>query len=73
MIEQMEDDDENIFQTSLFDTFAARPTTLNSMCLAKFAANYTTRSGQGIDEESTGRPADSCWREREVSLDINQE
>ena len=48
-----ETDDPNIFQTSLIDRYATRPTILDNMCLAEFAANYTTRSGQDHDEESS--------------------
>ena len=36
------DDDQNIFQTSLIDRYAARPTTLDN----------TTWSGQNLDEEN---------------------
>ena len=45
-INQIQDIDEDIYQTSLIDRYAARPDQLNDMCLAEFAANYTTRSGQ---------------------------
>ena len=53
LLRDMEDDDENIFQTSLIDRYTARPATLNDKCLAEFAANYTTRNGQDVDEESS--------------------
>ena len=45
-IQDMDEDSEDIYQTSLIDRYAARPHHLNDMCLAEFAANYTTRSGQ---------------------------
>ena len=34
---QLHDDDEDIFATSLIDTYAARPVSLQNMCLATFA------------------------------------
>ena len=33
--------------------YAARPDQLNHMCLAEFAANYITRSGQELPEDET--------------------
>ena len=52
MLDEMDKDDPNIFQTSLIERYAARPTILDNMCLAEFAANFTTRSGQHHDEDS---------------------
>ena len=52
-IQDMDEDSEDIYQTSLIDRYAARPDQLNHMCLAEFAANYTTRSGQEITEDKT--------------------
>ena len=43
-INSLEDDDEDLYQTSLIDHYAARPDTLENMCLAEFAANYTADS-----------------------------
>ena len=42
ILESLDDDDENIYQTSLIDRYAARPPVLEDLCLAKFAANYST-------------------------------
>ena len=41
-ISQLHDDDTNVFQKSLIDRYEHRPHTLDSMCLAEFAANYVT-------------------------------
>ncbi len=41
-ISQLDDDDSNVFQKSLIDRYEHRPHTLDSMCLAEFAANYVT-------------------------------
>ena len=35
-----DDDDENVFTTSIIDRYAARPPILGNMCLATFAVNY---------------------------------
>ena len=48
-ISQLDDDDENVFQKSLIDRYEHRPCSLESMCLAEFAANYVT-SGYQKDE-----------------------
>jgi hypothetical protein len=48
----MDEDSDDIYQSSLMDRYAARPDQFN-MCLAEFAANYTTRSGQEVPEGET--------------------
>ena len=42
VLQDMPDDDENIFRTSLLDRYSSRPHELENICLAEFAANYTT-------------------------------
>ena len=37
---QLHDDDEYVFATSLIDRYAARPVSLQNICLATFAATY---------------------------------
>ncbi|KAH3882724.1 hypothetical protein DPMN_006668 [Dreissena polymorpha] len=37
----MDDDDDNVFTTSIIDRYAARPSQLHSMCLAQFTINYS--------------------------------
>ena len=39
-LEQLHDDDEDIFATSLIDRYAARPVSLQNMSLATFAVTY---------------------------------
>lgn len=52
-IKTLEDDDENIFQLSLLDRYAARPDSIENMCLAEFAAWYTySKSGKGTSNDS---------------------
>ena len=54
VLADMDDDSEDIYMTSLIDRYAARPDSLNDMYLVELAANYTTCSGQDVDnEEST--------------------
>jgi DNA replication protein DnaC len=52
-IEGMEDESEDIFQTSLIDRYAERPDTLSDLCLAEFAANYTTQSRRELKDGDT--------------------
>ena len=37
---QLHDEDEGVFSTSLIDRYAARPVSLQNMCLATFAVTY---------------------------------
>ena len=41
---QQHDDDEDVFATSLINRYAARPVSLQNMCLAKFAVTYDVNS-----------------------------
>ena len=52
-IEGMKGESEDIFPTSLIDRYAARPDTLSDICLAEFAANYTTQSRQELQDGDT--------------------
>ena len=49
----MDNESQDIFQTSLIDRYAARPDCLNNLCLAEFAANYTTQSGRQLPDGET--------------------
>ena len=49
-IEGMDDESEDIFQTSLIDRYAERPDSLSDICLAEFAANYITQSSQELQD-----------------------
>ena len=37
---ELDDDDEDVFATSMIDRYAARPKVLANMCLAEFAISY---------------------------------
>lgn len=53
-LQKMEEDSENIYLTSLIDRYAARPDSLNDMCLADFAANYSHVRGGGDEDGDAG-------------------
>ena len=55
----MDEDSEDIYQISFIYRHAARPDQLNHMCLAEFAANYATRSGQELPEETSAEAGKS--------------
>ena len=40
----MNDDNNDVFATSLVDQYAARPQSLNNICLATFVVNYEVQS-----------------------------
>ena len=44
MLKDMDDDSEDIFMWSIHDRYVARPDELEDMCLANFAAKYSTGS-----------------------------
>ena len=49
---QLHDDDEDIFATSLIDRYAARPVSLQNMCLATFAVTYDVIQSTTEKEET---------------------
>ena len=50
-LKEMEDDDEDIFMTSIHDRYAARPNDKEAMCLAKFAVSYDVVCSQNKDQD----------------------
>ena len=50
-IQTLEDDDEDLYLTSLIDRYAARPDSLENICLAEFAANYSANIRNERDNE----------------------
>jgi len=52
-IKDMDNESQDIFQTSLIDRYAARPDSLNNLCLAEFAANYATQRGRELPDGET--------------------
>ncbi len=57
VLQEVDDDDEHVYQTSLIDRYAARPSVLDDMCLAEFAANYSTMSGNEEEQPSDVLPS----------------
>ena len=51
---QLHVDDDNVFATSLIDRYAARPVSLQNMCLATFAVTYDVIQSATKKEESDG-------------------
>ena len=47
----MEDDEEDIYTTSIIDRYSARPNSLNRMCLAEFAVSYIPDK-KAVEEDS---------------------
>ena len=40
MLDNMDEDEDNVYMTSIHDRYAAHPNNLKGICLAKFAVNY---------------------------------
>ena len=52
-IQSLEDDDPDVFQTSILERYSARPNSLEDMCLADFAMRYRYASRRpGLDDGS---------------------
>ena len=49
---QLHDDDEEIFATSLIDRYAARPLSLQNICLSTFAGTYDVIQSSTNKEET---------------------
>ena len=46
VLDTMEEDEDNVYMTSIHDCYAARPDDIENMCLAKFAVNYEPVTSQ---------------------------
>ena len=70
-IEQLHEDDEDVFATSLIDRYAARPNSLQNMCLATFAVNYDVVSAVhmcDMEEMDTGvATEEDMYSERQIN------
>ena len=60
-LEAMEDEDENVFYNSVHDKYAARPDSMEDVCLASFATDYkySTSVGDDADNLDSLPPVDS--------------
>ncbi len=54
VLDSMDEDDKNIYVPSIHDKYGNRPDDMESICLAQFAANYTTASSTSdVNSENT--------------------
>ncbi|XP_019628628.1 PREDICTED: uncharacterized protein LOC109473188 [Branchiostoma belcheri] len=53
VLDAMEDEDEDVFETSLNDRYAARPSEMESMSLAEFTATYAVAYGESTPDETS--------------------
>ena len=51
VLQTLKDDDRNIYVPGVHEKYAARPSNLEDICLAEFAANYVTASSKQDDED----------------------
>ena len=51
---QMDDDDDDVFATSIVDQYSASPGSPNNMCLATFAVNYDVCYSISKDNDIAG-------------------
>ena len=51
MLDHLEEDEENVYMTSIQECYAARSDNLEHMCLAKFAVNHDTSWGHLLPTE----------------------
>ena len=56
VIEAMDNDDEDIFQSNIICRYAVRPLILENLCLASFAANYSVSSTINKDGDNDHVP-----------------
>ena len=54
LLAQMDDDDDDVFATSIVDQYSACPDSPNNMCLATFAVNYNVCYSISKDDDIAG-------------------
>ena len=70
LLDELNNDDENVFCTSLIDRYVARPDTIKAMCLAELAATFTTGgrdATEGLEDHISDSLTDSDDEESEES------
>ena len=68
-LNELDDDDTNVFQKSLVDRYQHRPRELQSMCLAEFAASFAVNYKPSDDSECDALPApDSETTSSQITL-----
>ena len=66
-IQNLDNDEEDLYLKSLIDRYAARPNQLENMCLAEFAANYDIKYSQKSEDDNDHTPNPLEQQETEVS------
>ena len=51
ILHEMDEDEDNVYMTSIHDRYVACPDTLEGICLAKFAVNYEPLLNSGGNDE----------------------
>ena len=68
MLNQLEDDDTDVFNKSLIDRYQHRPRELHSMCLAEFAATFITNYCHDDSDCDALPPAESETMSKTIQL-----
>ena len=71
-IQELENDEEDLYLTSLIDRYICRPDQLQNMCLAEFAANYDVKysSQETNDNDHTPDPLQEEHRQSCITLTL---
>ena len=67
-LSQVHDDDEDLFATNLIDRYAARPVSLQNICLATFVVTYVIQSSTNEEETESDNEEVMQNRENDNSL-----
>ena len=70
-IQELENDEEDVYLINLIDRYAARPDQLENMCLAEFAANYDVKYSKTSEEENDHTPKPQQQEKAQQGITIN--
>ena len=70
-IQELENDEEDVYLINLIDRYAARPDQLENMCLAEFAANYDVKYSKTSEEENDHTPNPQQQEKAQQRITIN--
>ena len=70
-IQELENDEEDVYLINLIDRYAARPDHLENMCLAEFAANYDVKYSKTSEEENDHTPNPQQQEKAQQRITIN--
>ena len=72
LVQLHDDDDEDVFATSLIDRYGARPVSLQNMCLATFAVTYDViQSARKKEETDGGNDEEEEMQNMENDLEVS--